>query len=99
MRHPFTMVLLKIVGKRRMHNTKYFSVFLAVGLSVISNLSHASCGSAFCMVNTNWNLQGLALEDGLRIDFHFEYIDQDQPTSGKNALSSGRFQRITMRSK
>jgi len=39
----------------------------------------ASCGTAFCMVNTNWNVQGVWTEPGLRLDLRFEYIDQDQP--------------------
>lgn len=54
---------------------------------------YASCGSAFCMVNTNWNLQGLAPEPGLRMDLRFEYIDQDQPRAGSGALPFGEIRR------
>src|SRR5688572_17745104 len=49
----------------------------------------ASCGTAFCMVNTNWNVQGVWTEPGLRLDLRFEYIDQDQPRSGSKRVGVG----------
>ena len=49
----------------------------------------ASCGTAFCMVNTNWNVQGVWTEPGLRLDLRFEYIDQDQPRSGRERVGVG----------
>ena len=49
----------------------------------------ASCGTAFCMVNTNWNVQGVWTEPGLRLDLRFEYIDQDQPRSGSERVGVG----------
>lgn len=45
------------------------------------------------MVNTNWNLQGLAPEPGLRLDLRFEYIDQDQPTTGSRRIGFGEIRR------
>lgn len=49
----------------------------------------ASCGSAVCLVNTNWDLQGFAAEPGRpRFDFHFEFIPQDQLRSGSTRVSS-----------
>jgi hypothetical protein len=50
----------------------------------------ASCGAAFCMVNTNWNIQGFAPEPGLRLDLRFEYIDQDQPRAGSGKVGVGQ---------
>jgi hypothetical protein len=50
----------------------------------------ASCGSAFCAVNTNWNLRGLAAEHGWRLDLRYEYIDQDQPMSGSRRVAVGQ---------
>jgi len=38
----------------------------------------ASCGSAFCLLNTNWSAQGVWLEPGMRLDLRYEYIDQDE---------------------
>ncbi|HEX6006054.1 MAG TPA: hypothetical protein VFZ14_18835 [Burkholderiales bacterium] len=53
----------------------------------------ASCGSAFCMVNTNWNLQGFAPETGLRVDVRYEYIKQDELRSGSERVGIGQFAR------
>jgi len=49
----------------------------------------ASCGSAFCMINTNWNTQGQWTEPGARFDLRFEYIDQDQPMAGSRKVGVG----------
>src|SRR5690242_16547936 len=49
----------------------------------------ASCGSAFCLVNTNWGVQGVWNESGVRGDVRFEYIDQDQPRTGTRDLAVG----------
>jgi hypothetical protein len=57
------------------------------------NDANASCGSAFCMVNTNWNLQGVAVEPGLRLDFRYEYINQDQPMAGRDKIAIGQIPR------
>jgi hypothetical protein len=53
----------------------------------------ASCGAAFCMVNTNWTLQGPVNEPGLRMDLRYEYMDQDQPMSGGHKLGVGEVHR------
>jgi hypothetical protein len=50
----------------------------------------ASCGSAFCYVNTNWSLQGIWTEPGWHADVRFEYIDQNQPMNGSNKVSVGQ---------
>ncbi|HUP94428.1 MAG TPA: transporter [Burkholderiales bacterium] len=72
-----------------------FAVFaIAVcAASIIHDRALASCGSAFCMVNTNWNLQGLAPEPGLRLDLRFEYIDQDQPVTASRRIGFGEIRR------
>ena len=49
----------------------------------------ASCGAAFCMVNTSWNTQGVWTEPGVRFDLRFEYIDQDQPMAGDSKVGVG----------
>jgi hypothetical protein len=49
----------------------------------------ASCGTAFCMVNTSWNVQGVWTEPGARFDLRFEYIDQDQPRAGSRKVGVG----------
>jgi hypothetical protein len=53
----------------------------------------ASCGSAFCTVNTNWNAQLPLSDTGTRIDLRFEYIDQDQPRHGNRDVAVGAIPR------
>jgi len=54
-----------------------------------TNAVMASCGSAICMVNTNWSVQGLWNQPGPRVDFRYEYIDQDQPMTGSRRIAVG----------
>jgi hypothetical protein len=58
--------------------------------SLAPGLSHASCGTAFCMVNTSWNVQGAWTEPGARFDLRYEFIDQDQPRSGSSRVGVGQ---------
>jgi hypothetical protein len=53
----------------------------------------ASCGSAFCLVNTDWSAQGAWTEPGARFDLRFETIDLDQPRSGRDRVSVGEIPR------
>ncbi len=47
----------------------------------------ASCGSAFCTVNTGWDVQGVATEPGaMRLDLRYEYINQDRLRSGTHNI-------------
>jgi hypothetical protein len=68
-------------------------LFFALAAASGMEDAHASCGSAFCMVNTNWNLQGVAVEPGLRLDLRYEYINQDQPMSGSDKVGVGQIPR------
>jgi hypothetical protein len=42
----------------------------------LSPAARASCGSAFCTINTSWDAHGASLEPGARLDLRFEYIPQ-----------------------
>jgi hypothetical protein len=64
-------------------------LFLAVLACVCASGAWASCGTAFCMVNTGWNTQGVWTEPGARFDLRFEYIDQDQPMAGDSKVGVG----------
>ena len=50
--------------------------------------ARASCGTAYCTVNTDWNIQGVYAEPGARIELRYEYLDQDQLRSGSSRVSS-----------
>ena len=55
--------------------------------------AHASCGAAFCLINTDWSAQGAWTDEGVRADVHYEYIDQDQPRHGRDAIGVGEVPR------
>lgn len=53
----------------------------------------ASCGAAFCTVNTNWTTESAAIEPGSSFDLRYEYIDLNQPRAGKAAVAVGQVRR------
>jgi hypothetical protein len=61
--------------------------------AVAPTIVSASCGAAFCMVNTNWSVQGLWNQPGPRFDLRYEYIDQDQPMTGTRRIDVGEIAR------
>jgi hypothetical protein len=50
----------------------------------------ASCGAAFCSINTSWDAHGAWLEPGARVDLRYESIRQDQPRSGRKNVAVGQ---------
>lgn len=49
----------------------------------------ASCGSAFCTVNTDRDVQGVATQAGaMRLDLRYEYINQARLRSGTHNVSA-----------
>ena len=60
------------------------AVLAALGLP-----ASASCGSAYCIVNTDWSSQGAWVEPGGRFDLHYEAIDLDQPRTGTRDIAVG----------
>src|SRR6202165_4482692 len=53
----------------------------------------ASCGSAFCTINTNWDTHGAWSEPGLRLDLRYEYIKQDHLQEGRRKIAVGEVPR------
>lgn len=53
----------------------------------------ASCGSAFCVVNSDWSTQGALAEGGRLFDLRYEYIDLDQPRAGSDRVAVGSIPR------
>lgn len=69
--------------------------FLAAAFAVASLPYHASasCGAAFCLVNTDWSAQGSWVEPGVRLDLRFETVDLDQPRTGTQRIAVGQIPR------
>lgn len=65
------------------------TLLLAGLASLAPALAHASCGAAFCTVNSNWTAESAQAEAVNAYDVRFEYMDQDQPYSGTRRLYVG----------
>lgn len=53
----------------------------------------ASCGSAFCTVNTEWTSETAAGSAGGSFDLRYEHIDQGQPRAGSRKVGVGAIAR------
>ncbi|MBI3343836.1 MAG: hypothetical protein HY028_03045 [Gammaproteobacteria bacterium] len=64
------------------------NIFYAAGLaSLIVNAAQASCGSAFCSINTGAEAQGDGHDLQKHLDLRYEFIDQSQQRRGRNEVS------------
>jgi hypothetical protein len=72
---------------------RYRGLAAALAAAGLASPASASCGSAFCTVNTNWNAQLPLTESGTRFDLRFEYIDQNQPRHGNRDVAVGQIPR------
>ena len=61
----------------------------AATLSLVSTFAQASCGSAFCSINTDWTSGSLGLAEGSSLDLRYEWIPQDQPRAGSRKVAVG----------
>ncbi|HSW17674.1 MAG TPA: hypothetical protein VLJ86_10640 [Ramlibacter sp.] len=52
--------------------------------------AHASCGSAFCSVNTDWTSDSLGTAEGRSFDVRYERIHQNQPRTGSTRIAVGQ---------
>lgn len=48
-----------------------------LALATFAGTAHASCGSAFCSVDTHWDTQGLASDEGWRVNLRYSYAKAD----------------------
>lgn len=64
--------------------------FFLGGVLLLPSLAFASCGSAFCTVNSNWTTEGAATEAGSVFDLRYEYINQNQPRTGTTNVGVGQ---------
>lgn len=58
--------------------------------ALLPALASASCGAAFCTVNTNWTTQSALTEANSLFDLHYEFINQDQPFYGSDRVAVGQ---------
>ena len=65
------------------------NLLLGAALCAAALDASASCGSAFCLVNTDWSAQGAWTEGGGRFDLRYESIEQDQPRAGTHNVAVG----------
>lgn len=71
-----------------MTSPRFLLAALASAMS-ISFPAAASCGSAFCVINTQWDTQGMNAEAGhFTADLRYEYIKQDQLRQGRRDISA-----------
>jgi len=66
----------------------WLCALVGVAFAVASIAAQASCGGAFCMINTNWDMHDSAMPGQTRIDLRYEYIKQDRLFSGNSTLSA-----------
>jgi hypothetical protein len=62
---------------------------LAASACAFTPIAQASCGSAFCSVNTDWAADTLGLAEGSVLDIRYENIRQDQPRAGSSRVGVG----------
>jgi len=55
-------------------------------LAVTGGAAQASCGGAFCVLNTSWDMHDSAAPGQTRVDLRYEYIKQDRLFSGNSSL-------------
>lgn len=71
--------------------TKHLRIALAVPVLAFANPLHASCGSAFCMLNTDWTMQETSGHAGeTRLDLRYEFIRQDRLYSGSHSIPASQ---------
>ncbi|WP_028312168.1 hypothetical protein [Derxia gummosa] len=61
-------------------------LLLATGLAA-APAAQASCGSAFCLVNTDFAVQGAWLDHGWRADLRYELVQQNRLQRGSRTIA------------
>jgi hypothetical protein len=69
---------------------KPITLIAAACCAALPSLVFASCGSAFCTVNTNWTSESAMVDAGAAFDLRYEYINQDQPRTGTDNIAVGQ---------
>ena len=59
----------------------------SLAIVMLASNANASCGSAFCSVNTGWDTQGLSSYEGLRVDLRYSYAKADRLRAGSSRIT------------
>lgn len=71
-------------------HARLFRLSTLVGLlAAFAGNAQASCGSAFCSINTDWGAGTTGLSEGSTLDLRYENIRQDQPRTGTRKIAVG----------
>ncbi len=66
------------------------SVIVILSGFVLPAPASASCGASFCLVNTDWAIQGAWLDHGVHLDLRFEQVRQDQLMHGSDKINANQ---------
>ena len=71
---------------------KYFNFcfqnsLLAFAMLTITANVNASCGGAFCNINTDWDVHGVPTGKGIRLDLRGEYVKADDIRNGSRKVA------------
>jgi hypothetical protein len=76
-----------------MSRTTWSYALLGLLTACAASTAQASCGAAFCTLHTGWEAQGVPSDPGWRMDLRYEYIDQDQPRTGRRDIAVGEIRK------
>jgi hypothetical protein len=60
---------------------------VALAIATFASTAHASCGSAYCSIDTHWDTQGLASDEGLRVNLRYSYAKADKLRAGSSKIA------------
>jgi hypothetical protein len=78
------------------HSSARFRILVpaAVALAALYAVpAYASCGSAYCSLNTDLAAEATGIGEGSSFDLRYESIVQDQPRSGSDRIAVGEIRR------
>ncbi len=69
-------------------NLRFMALCVAAAAALHGTTASASCGAAFCALNTMWSTQGVPADAGTaRLDMRYEYVNQNQLLRGRHRIS------------
>lgn len=68
-------------------SARHLSILLVLVVLPAASIAHASCGGAFCTINTNEDALGPWVKPGWRMDLRAEYVRQDTLRAGRSRVT------------